>query len=75
VSGAFVDLMNEEENVIGQELRKDCHGNPKLSNRAVHVLFNARQQRLLQRSVLAKDIQSWKWDTSVGGHLDSGEDY
>lgn len=70
------DLVDDEDRVIGQAFRRDCHGNPELIHRAVHVLlFNDRQQLLLQKRSVKKDIQPGKWDTSVGGHLDLGENY
>ncbi len=72
----IVDLVDEADSVIGQAPRSDCHGNPQLIHRAVHVLlFNDRQQLLLQKRSRHKDIQPGKWDTSVGGHLDPGESY
>jgi len=76
VTEEYVDLVSEDDEVIGRALRKECHGNPKLVHRAVHVLlFNARKQLLLQKRSASKDVQPGKWDTSVGGHLDPGEGY
>lgn len=70
------DIVSEDDVVIGQASRKQCHGNPDLIHRAVHVLvFNPAGKLLLQRRSLLKDIQPGKWDTSVGGHLDLGESY
>lgn len=72
----WVDLVDDNDSSIGQALRRECHGNPKLIHRAVHVLlFNDQQQLLLQRRSKQKDIQPGRWDTSVGGHLDPGEGY
>ncbi len=63
-------------NVIGTATRKACHGNPALIHRSVHVVvFRSDGQILLQKRNLRKDIQPGKWDTAVGGHLDSGETY
>jgi isopentenyl-diphosphate delta-isomerase type 1 len=76
VNGDSVDLVDEDDRIIGQALRSECHGDPKLIHRAVHVLlFNDQQQLLLQKRSCHKDIQPGKWDTSVGGHLDPGENY
>ena len=62
--------------VIGTAPRKRCHGDPSLIHRSVHiVVFNTAGQILLQKRNLHKDIQPGKWDTAVGGHLDSGETY
>lgn len=72
----YLDIVDEDNNVIGKDLRSNCHGNPKLIHRAVHVLvFNSEGSLYLQKRSENKDIQPGKWDTSVGGHVDSGEDY
>jgi isopentenyldiphosphate isomerase len=41
----------------------------------VHLhVFNKKGQLYLQKRALSKDVQPGKWDTSVGGHVNSGED-
>lgn len=70
------DIVDDDDQVIGTAPRGDCHGNPALVHRAVHVLvFNAAGELLLQKRSANKDIQPGKWDTSVGGHLEPGETY
>lgn len=70
------DIVDEEDRVIGQALRSACHGNPQLVHRVAHVLvFNHQGALLLQKRAMSKDVQPGKWDTSVGGHLNPGEDY
>jgi isopentenyl-diphosphate delta-isomerase type 1 len=70
------DIVDENDNVIGTARRDECHGNPALVHRAVHVLVvNANGDMLLQERSALKDIQPGKWDTSVGGHLEPGESY
>lgn len=70
------DIVDENDRVIGQAPRSECHGNPALVHRVAHVMvFNSRGELLLQKRSETKDIQPGKWDTSVGGHLDPGEDY
>ena len=72
----FFDIVDEQGNVVGAAPRKECHGNPALIHRAVHVLvFNEEGELFLQKRSPLKDIQPGKWDTSVGGHLARGEDY
>ena len=39
----------------------------------LHVL-NKKGQLYLQKRALSKEVQPGKWDTSVGGHILSGED-
>jgi len=72
----FFDIVDEQDQVIGQAPRSQCHGDPSLVHRVAHVLvFNSRGELLLQKRSQRKDIQPGRWDTSVGGHLDPGEDY
>lgn len=68
------DIVDEDGNVIGSALRRECHGNPELLHRVIHVMItNGRGDLLLQKRSPDKDIQPGRWDTSVGGHLDPGE--
>jgi len=70
------DIVDENDNVIGQAPRSRCHGDPSLVHRVAHVLvFNGRGELLLQKRSQTKDVQPGRWDTSVGGHLDPGENY
>lgn len=70
------DIVDNQDRVIGQAPRSACHGNPALIHRVAHVLvFNSAGQLLLQKRSETKDVQPGRWDTSVGGHLDPGEDY
>jgi isopentenyl-diphosphate delta-isomerase type 1 len=76
MSAELFDIVDANDNVIGQAPRTECHGNPTLVHRASHVMvFNQKGDLLLQKRADSKDIQPGKWDTSVGGHLDPGEDY
>ncbi len=70
------DVVNDADEVVGQASRDDVHGNPSLIHRVAHVLvFNTRGELFLQHRAEDKDVQPDKWDTSVGGHVDAGEDY
>lgn len=72
----YFDIIDESGSVIGKALRSDCHGNPSLIHRTVHVIvYHPDGRMLLQKRNQDKDIQPGKWDTAVGGHLDLGEDY
>lgn len=69
------DLVNEQDQVIGQERRSEVH-RLGLRHRAVHVLvFNARGEVFLQKRSHLKDTFPGAWDSSASGHLDAGEDY
>ncbi len=70
------DLVDREDHVIGKATRQQVHGNPDLIHRVIHILiFNSVGEWYLQRRSWNKDTQPGKWDTAVGGHVDSGETY
>jgi 16S rRNA (adenine1518-N6/adenine1519-N6)-dimethyltransferase len=73
--GEIFDVVDERDQVIGQATRKEVH-EKRLLHRAVHVfVLNRRGDLLLQRRSMLKDAHPGVWDSSVSGHLDSGEDY
>jgi isopentenyl-diphosphate delta-isomerase type 1 len=68
------DLVDEQGAVIGRASRAECHRDPRLIHRAVHVfVYNRRGELFLQQRSPDKDIQPGMWDTSVGGHVALGE--
>lgn len=70
------DIVDENDNITGQAARSEVHGNPSLIHRVVHVLvYNSSGELYLQKRAMDKIVQPGKWDTSVGGHVDLGEDY
>jgi isopentenyldiphosphate isomerase len=70
------DLIDEAGRIVGRATREECHRNPSLVHRAVHVLvFGSRGDLYLQKRAPTKDVQPGRWDTSVGGHLALGEDF
>ncbi len=75
MSQEWFDLVDLEGSRVGRALRSECHGNPELLHQAVHVLVkNAKGELFLQKRSMEKDVQPGKWDMSVGGHVDEGEE-
>src|SRR5260221_2953747 len=75
MSEEIFDVVNEHDEVIGQQSRSEVH-RIGLLHRAVHVLvFNSRGEVFLQKRSMKKDRQPGLWDSSAAGHLDRGEDY
>ncbi len=71
----YFPLVNEDGELIGKATRTECHAGTFLLHPVVHLhLFNAAGELYLQKRALTKDIQPGKWDTSVGGHVDYGEE-
>lgn len=75
MSEEIFDVVNERDEVVGQNTRRDVH-RLGLLHRAVNVLvFNARGEIFLQLRSAKKDRHPNVWDSSASGHVDSGEDY
>ena len=69
------DVVNEDDQVIGQEPRSVVHAKG-LRHRAAHVMvFNAAGEIFLQLRSKTKDNNPGVWDSSCSGHVDAGESY
>jgi len=69
------DVVNERDEVIARNTRREVH-RLGLMHRAIHVLvFNSRGEVFLQKRSMKKDNNPGVWDSSASGHLDCGEDY
>ena len=69
------DVVNEDDEVIGQQPRSVVHAKG-LRHRAAHVLvFNAAEEIFLQLRSMAKDNNPGMWDSACSGHVDAGESY
>lgn len=70
-----MDIVNEYDEVIGQDTRKHIHDNHEI-HRGVHVLVrNSKGDVLVQRRSLSKDYYPGYYDISVGAQVSSGESY
>jgi isopentenyldiphosphate isomerase len=75
MSEEIFDVVNERDEVVGQNTRAEVH-RLGLMHRAVHVLvFNRRGQVFLQKRSRLKDRHPRTWDSSASGHVDTGEEY
>lgn len=69
------DVVDERDEVIGQQPRREVH-RLGLKHRAVHVLvFNRAGELFLQKRSHLKDNHPNVWDSSASGHVDAGETY
>jgi isopentenyldiphosphate isomerase len=74
-STEYFPIVNENGEVIGKATRNECHSGSFLLHPVVHLhVFNSLGELFLQKRSPDKDIQPGKWDTSVGGHVDYGEE-
>ncbi len=71
----FFPIVDSDGNVLSKASRTECHSGSFLLHPVVHLhVFDAEGRLYLQKRADNKDIQPGKWDTSVGGHVDYGED-
>lgn len=71
----YFPIVDSAGNVISKASRTECHSGSFLLHPVVHLhVFDAAGRLYLQKRADNKDIQPGKWDTSVGGHVDYGED-
>ena len=75
VSQELLDVVDENDRVIGVKTRGEIHAQ-NLMHRSVHILvFNSMGELFVQKRSLSKDNDPGLWDSSAAGHVDSGEDY
>jgi len=71
----FFPIVTVNGVVIGKATRTECHSGTFMLHPVVHLhVFNSQYELYLQKRNMDKDIQPGKWDTSVGGHVDYGEE-
>lgn len=67
-------IVEHDGKVVGSATRSQCHDGSMLLHPVVHLhLFNSKGELYLQHRPAWKDIQPNRWDSSVGGHVDYGE--
>ena len=69
------DVVNENDEVVGEAIRREVHLDPKLIHRVVHIwIINDKGEILLQQRSMKKDKAPGMWDISCGGHVRKGHD-
>ena len=69
------DVVDEQDNVIGQAPRSEVHARGLLHRATSVFVFNSRGQLLLQKRSATKDEFPGCWTSSASGHLGAGESY
>ncbi len=71
----FIDMVDKDDNVIGRDTRKNVHSSTSW-HRGVHILvFNSRDELILQVRDSKRDKYPGVYDISVSGHVESGETF
>ena len=69
------DIVDFEDKVIGRASREEVHRQGFLHRSAHLLVFDEQGRVLLQKRSIEKDTFPERWDSSVSGHVDSGEHY
>ena len=69
------DVVDRSDRVIGKASREEVHSKGLLHRSAHLLVFDASGRVLLQKRSMGKDTFPGRWDSSVSGHVDSGEEY
>lgn len=71
----LLDLVNENNEVIGTVKRSDTEGNMNLIHREIDLfVFNSKGETLVQQRSLTKKVNPGLWVNAAAGHIGSGED-
>lgn len=71
----YLDVVDDDDRVIGRASEKDIY-EKRLMHRIVHIfIFNGKGELALQFRSRHKPFCPHHWSTSVGGRVQSGEDY
>ena len=69
-------VVDEDDNVIGEEDKEKCHDGAGILHRAfLAMVFNRSGELLLTRRSMAKRLWPGYWDGTVASHTVKGEDY
>lgn len=71
----YLDIIDENDNIIGQEIREKVHRDGLL-HREIHVYFiTPNKEIIFQHRAKDKDTYPDLLDATVGGHVDMGDTY
>lgn len=72
----YLDLVDENDNVVGKEKRSIIYQNKQSNFRVVNAfIINSRGELWIPRRTAVKRVFPLCLDMSVGGHVESGETY
>lgn len=71
----LLDLVNENDEIIGEVWKSEANQNTKLIHREVAVIiFNDKNEVLLQERSHLKKVLPGLWTVTAAGHVGKGED-
>lgn len=68
-----MELVDENDNVIGEVLKREANNDPRLWHREAAVLLYSLDKKILfQRRSLKKLVAPGEWQTTAAGHVTKG---
>lgn len=75
MADTLLDVVNKDDDVIGQEMRSVIHANGLL-HREIHVWFiTLDKQIVFQKRSLSKEVDPGMLTVAAGGHVEAGSSY
>jgi isopentenyl-diphosphate delta-isomerase type 1 len=69
------DVVDEDDKVIGQASRKECHDNNLVHRSVMFFVFDSKNRVLVSKRTQNKDFFPGYFSIVLGGHVQSGETY
>jgi isopentenyl-diphosphate delta-isomerase type 1 len=69
------DVVDEEDQVIGEATREECHKEGLLHRSVMFFVFNESRKILVTKRTDNKDFFPGYWSIVLGGHVRAGESY
>jgi len=71
----LLDLVNENDEIIGEVWKSEANSNPKLIHREISVyIFDKNNRMLMGQRSFSKKVYPGVWAESAAGHVGKGED-
>jgi len=71
----LIDVVNEKDEVIGIKDKDAVHRDGDLHRTVRIYVINSKGEMLIHKRAASKKLHPGFWDTTVGGHIHSGETY
>ena len=71
----FLDVVNEDDEVVGKDSRESIHSSGKIHRTVFFFIFDENYRIFVNRRTMNKDFYPGYWSILLGGHVKSGESY
>lgn len=73
-SDEILDLVDENDQIIGETTRKEARQNPDIVHREIAILIHDDDRVIFQQRSRNKAVNPLKWTISCAGYVGKGED-